>query len=111
MKKVVLFLTVLLLSSPIFAEENTSTIASIQSYPDYGNGDFVFTHTSPKDNGVCRGYWLSPASPGFDTTVSLVIAAFHSGKSVRVVGHSGSGSKWDGSSTHHCRVYSLRTIQ
>ncbi|WP_155734420.1 hypothetical protein [Pseudoalteromonas luteoviolacea] len=82
-----------------------TTIKSVQVYPDYGGGDFTLTLNTPSSK--CKGYWVSRNSPAYDITVSMLLSAYHSGATISVFGHNDDSSKWAGSTTHFCKVYTI----
>ncbi|KZN37996.1 hypothetical protein N480_14730 [Pseudoalteromonas luteoviolacea S2607] len=87
-------------------EQSTyTTIKSMQVYPDYGGGDFTLTLNTPA--AKCKGYWISKDSPAYDTTVSILLAAYHTDAKVSVFGHNDDASKWVGATTHFCKVYTI----
>ena len=109
MKKLLISTFILMsISNLVFASEASikTTISAIQSYPDYGNGDVVFSISTPSD--ICKGYWLSPNSKGYAANLSLLLSAYHASSKVYVYGLTEQSNKWPGSSTKHCKLYSVR---
>ena len=98
----------ILSSSFVFASERSAqtTISELQAYPEYGNGDVIFKISVPSE--ICKGYWLSPSTPGFKANLSLLLSAFHTSTNVVVHGLSETGNKWSGSGTHFCKLYTVQ---
>lgn len=111
MKRTVFCMTLALACSLAVANEPSveTTISEIQSYPEYGSGDVIFKVANPGE--ICKGYWLAPSTPGFDANLSLALSAFHSASKVRVWGHTQAENKWGGSSTHLCKLYSIKLVK
>ena len=113
MKKLLISTFILMLNSNlVFASETSikATISTIQSYPDYGKGsrkgDVIFSISTPSD--ICKGYWLSPDSDGYNANLSLLLSAYHASSKVYVYGLTEQSNKWAGSNTQHCKLYSIR---
>lgn len=109
MKKLLMSIFTLMWSSNLVCANETSiqtTISTIQAYPEYGNGDVIFKISASSD--ICKGYWLSPATPGFEANLSLLLSAYHSSAKVHIYGLTEQSNKWAGSGTHHCKLYSIR---
>ena len=108
MKYILLAFTLLLTSIQAIATEYSyqSKITMVQSYPEYGEGDVIFKINNPAT--ICKGYWLSPSTPGFNANLSLVLSAYHSTADVRIWGHEEASNKWPGSTTHLCKLYSIK---
>jgi len=105
--------TLILLSLPYTASavERTveTTINTLQSYPDYGGGDVIFKVDNP--SAICKGYWLSPNTKGFNANLSIVLSAYHSSSKLTIDGHPEDIYKWKGSGTHYCKLYSVKLIK
>jgi len=107
-KSLILAFILLLNSNELFANETSTrtTIHTIQAYPEYGNGDVIFKLSTLSD--ICKGYWLSPNSPGFEANLSLLLSAYHASSNIYAYGLTEQSNKWPGSGTHYCKLYSVR---
>ena len=83
----------------------SSAIKAMQVYPDYGGGDFTFYLESKASE--CVGYWVSKNSPAYNTTVSMLLAAFHASANILVYGHTEESAEWTGAGTKYCKVYTV----
>ncbi len=81
-----------------------STIATINSYSEYGGGDVHFTIASPSTK-CPNGYWLRKTDPGFQANLSMVIAAYQAKSIIRINGLL--NELWPGTTGRACRVYSV----
>ncbi|WP_046003300.1 hypothetical protein [Pseudoalteromonas rubra] len=108
MKKA-LALALLALASTHSLEARETTSGSIDrmvTYPDFGSGDTIVELSNR--GSICYGYWIENKSQGHDTAMSALLAAFHSGKEVSIVGLEDSANKWDGSpGRHYCKLYAV----
>ncbi|MBU2714164.1 hypothetical protein [Zooshikella harenae] len=99
------------LSSSVFSDELTTSpytqIESVDAFTDFGDGDIIFNLVA-KVNGCERGYWMSKNSPGYNTTLSMIIAAYQAKTRVLVRGYS--QRRWDGSAGPFCQLYSIRYV-
>jgi hypothetical protein len=98
-----LALTTLVMAPPASATVvySTGTVTHINTYPEFGGGDFVF-RLSSYVAGCESGYWLSPSQPGFKTSVAFVLQARAAGESISVGGNN--AVVWTGSATSYCKV-------
>lgn len=90
-------------------EQTVSTVETLQSYPEYGGGDVIFTLKTK--GSICKGFWLKKDSPGQQTTFSILLAAFQTNTSVSVYGHPEAHNKWNGSATHFCKLYTVQYLK
>jgi hypothetical protein len=77
-------------------------ITQILSYTQFGSGDVAFTVANPTTN-CPTGYWLTKSDPGFSANYAIILGAYWSQNSVKVVGLP--DQKWSGSSATFCKVY------
>lgn len=82
-------------------------VARITVYPEYGNGDVVFTVENPAP-GCGDGFWLSPVSPGFKQTLTILLMLKSSGAKFETLGSP--DRLWPGSSGKYCAVYALSPV-
>ena len=54
---------------------------------------------------TCKGYWLNVTDTGFNSNMSMLIAAFQANSNVRIYGLP--SEDWAGSSGSYCKVYSV----
>lgn len=86
-----------------------TTIKNIRPYHDYGNGDVVFELQNKAT--TCTGYWIDDASPGATSTLAVVIAALQNNTNVQATGKSDLANKWQGSSSHFCKLDSIIVLK
>ena len=100
---VVTALTMLTWSPQAFATvvSAAGTVAQINTYGDFGSGDFVF-RLSTYVVGCEGGFWISPSQPGFKTLVAAVLQARATGESITVGGND--ALIWNGSGSRFCKV-------
>jgi len=79
----------------------TGTITHINTYPEFGGGDFVF-RLSSYVAGCESGFWLAPSQPGFKTTVAFLMQSRAMGESISVAGNT--AQIWSGSGSNFCKV-------
>jgi hypothetical protein len=101
----------LLTTSIIFASNiNIATNAKITQLSSYTQlEEDSITFISNKQNGLCKGYWVSPTMLGFDTTISILMTAYQSqSEEIVIYASNAIEDKWSGNSTEHfCKVTSL----
>jgi len=113
MKKMIKGLTILLTMVAINnvhgVEQATplTTITSIVSYTKFGNGDVRISVANPATN-CDAGFWLSPADPGFNANLSVLLSAYHSKSTVTLNGED--TQIWTGSVNKHCRLLFIELI-
>ena len=83
-----------------------SKITRVITFNAYGGGDIVFQIQYPASN--CAGYWIAKSDPGFDGSLSTLLAAYHASTTVKVVGHD--DQKWPGSGSFYCKLYSIELV-
>ncbi|BFM10145.1 hypothetical protein R50072_02980 [Simiduia litorea] len=82
-----------------------SKILRITSYAKFGNGD-VYVKLEESSTVCAHGYFLNRDSVGFETSISMLISAYHAGSSVLIVGDE--QRMWSGSSNPVCEIYSIQ---
>ncbi|WP_233081101.1 hypothetical protein [Rheinheimera soli] len=82
-----------------------SEIKALQSYTNWGNADVVVVLQST--SGVCKGYWFNKDDAGYQSNLSMLIAAYQANTKLQLHGHEEISSKWAGSATHFCKLYSV----
>ncbi|MGI0119880.1 hypothetical protein [Zooshikella sp. RANM57] len=82
-------------------------IESVDAFTDFGDGDIIFDLVA-KVNGCERGYWMNKNHPGYNTTMSMIIAAYQAKTRVLVRGYS--QRRWTGSAGPFCQLYSIRYV-
>lgn len=81
-----------------------SAITKVSFITSYNrNGDVMLKLETPIES--CKGYWLNVADTGFDSNMSMLIAAFQANSKVRIYGLP--AEDWAGSSGNYCKVYSV----
>ncbi len=103
MKRYILAFGLLLLSQySIAASAITGKITNVMTYTEYGSGDVIFS-LDASANGCDEGYWLPPSAPGFNTTLSIILSAYHAKSTVRLWGHD--DQLWGGSAdSKYCKL-------
>jgi hypothetical protein len=76
-------------------------ITEVLAYNQFG-GDVAFSVANPTVN-CPTGYWLTKSDPGFSANYAIILGAYWSQNSVKVVGSP--DQKWTGSSATYCKVY------
>ncbi|WP_251359724.1 hypothetical protein [Kangiella sp. TOML190] len=101
--KIILGLSLLIVSTTVLATKNTSTgtITKIYAYDDYGNGDVLIEFSTNLDE-CPTGVYLDAESPGFKTLTSFALTAYTSGKNVSFQVYE--ERIWGGSSMPRCEV-------
>jgi hypothetical protein len=102
-----LIVTLLATSAAQAVEISTipTQIGYVHAYPNYGNGDVIFSVANPISG--CSGFWLPPSDPGFKQTYGMLIAAKSAQASVMV--WADPNQLWPGSPTgQFCRLTVLR---
>ncbi len=91
----------------VFAVERSpvSEVQAIHSYTNFGHADVVVVLQNSSD--VCKGYWFNKDDAGYQSNLSMLLAAFQANTKLQVHGHEEIQSKWTGSETHFCRLYSV----
>jgi len=80
----------------------STKITEVLSYNQFGSGDVAFSVANPTIN-CPSGYWITKSDPGFSANFAIILGAYLSQNSVRVVGLP--EQKWAGSSGTYCKVY------
>ena len=82
-----------------------SEIKALQTYTNWGNADVVVVLQST--SGVCQGYWFNKDDAGYQSNLSMLIAAYQANTKLQLHGYEDMSSKWPGSTTHFCKLYSI----
>ncbi|MCG7497210.1 hypothetical protein MHO82_10050 [Vibrio sp. Of7-15] len=83
-------------------EDITSTVETLQVYPDYSSGTVLFTL---KDKGqVCKGYWFEQETLADQTTFNFLLDAFKTNTPVNISAVSDQQRKWSDSEAHFCAL-------
>ena len=94
--------------SAFAADPVEGKINNIITYTTFGSGDVVFS-LEASVNGCDNGYWLRKNDPGFNSTLSTLLSAYHAKTTVKVFGHD--DQLWNGSNSgKYCRLDWLRLI-
>ena len=109
-----IILGLLLLSSYSFAERvnKTTTIDRLYTYPVGGEeGDIIVKIPSPP-TGCEAGYWLESADTrGYKNTVSFILSAFHTQKTIILSGSDAPENRWSGSQGNYCKILYVTLIK
>jgi hypothetical protein len=100
---------VLVAASTAYAYVSTGTtrVTRIGVYAEYGGGDVVFSVANPLP-GCEGGFWLKKSDPGFQTTLSTLLSAYHARATVKV--YALTDQIWPGSAAPHCRLYAFELL-
>ena len=79
-------------------------IIRINSYNQFGDGDVTVDVETPIPQ-CPHGYWLTTTDQGFNANLSLILAAYQAGNTVKVWGLP--DQLWPGSSGTVCKLYSV----
>lgn len=106
MKKIIqvlVFLSVVVNANVFAANQDArdTTILRMTSYVTFGNGDIVILPTVTAPN-CDSGFWLSPDDPGFSSTLSVLLSAYHAKSNISLGGDD--QQLWAGSSSKFCRL-------
>lgn len=82
-----------------------SEIKALQTYTNWGNADVVVVLQST--SGVCKGYWFNKDDAGYQSNLSMLLTAYQANTKLQVHGHEEIQSKWTGTETHFCKLYSI----
>jgi hypothetical protein len=85
-----------------YVGSGVTKVSFITSYN--GNGDVMLKLESPIE-ACAKGYWLNVSDIGFQSNMSMLIAAFQANTTVRLYGLP--SQDWPGSGGNYCRVYSV----
>lgn len=83
------------------ATDTIATVVNLYSYTQLGNGDVAFQVSTPAPS-CSGGYWLKASDPGFKTTFSLLLSAYHTGSRMRIGGDD--ADLWPASGNAYCRL-------
>ncbi|KNC66865.1 hypothetical protein [Pseudoalteromonas ardens] len=81
-----------------------TTVTTLITYSQYGQGDIVFKLAAPEES-CADGYWMKKSDPGFDANLSALLSAYHAKSKVIARGHD--DQIWAGSSGRYCLLYSI----
>jgi hypothetical protein len=79
-------------------------INTVYGYSEFGGGDVYFKLDENSAN-CSGGYWMRKSDPGFNTTLSMVLAAYQAKTQLVVYGLI--DESWAGTSVKTCRLYSI----
>lgn len=77
-------------------------IVAIGAYTEFGGGDVRAVAETPLA-GCEGGFWLSKSDPGFQATLSVLVAAKQSRSPVMI--WAATDRIWSGSGAPHCKLY------
>lgn len=103
--KIMKILTLVPLTALAVERSPVSEIQDLHSYTNFGNADVVFVLQST--SGICKGYWFNKDDAGYQSNLSMLIAAYQANTKLQVHGHEEHNSKWTGAENHFCRLYSV----
>lgn len=86
-----------------------SEIKVLQTYTNYIKADVVVVLQNI--SGVCKGYWFNKDDTGYQSNLSMLIAAYQANTKLQLHGHDEISSKWEGSGTHFCKLYSITYLR
>ena len=87
--------------SAFAAESFHAKIVTISAYTSFGNGDVILTVDS-QPTGCDAGFWLSKSDPGFSSTLSVLLAAFHAKSKISISGDP--NQLWGGTTSKYCKI-------
>jgi hypothetical protein len=105
LKTIVRFLALVPLMALAVERSPLSEIQALHSYTNFGNADVVFVLQST--SGTCKGYWFNKDDAGYQSNMSMLLAAYQANTKLQVHGHEEIQSKWTGADNHFCRLYSV----
>ena len=90
-------------STALSALENSpvTKIAELYGYGEYGNGD-VLVKLETNGTTCSNGYWMNKSDIGYETLLSMILAAYHADKTIGFQGEN--SDMWPGSSGSFCRI-------
>ena len=105
MLKKILF-AILVAQSILMAHDGgiNSTITSLISYNQYGNGDVVI-FTKEKTSACSSGYWITKNDIGFSGNLSMLLSAYQTKSKILIYGLP--DNMWKASSGKYCKLYQI----
>tara|TARA_R110002072_G_scaffold33030_9_gene100262 strand:+ start:9352 stop:9687 length:336 start_codon:yes stop_codon:yes gene_type:complete len=110
MNKLLAVILMVVLSTSVFALDSSSgKIDRMISYSKFGNGD-VFVSLS-NNGAICTyGYFINKDSAGYQSSLSLLVAAYHSNIDVKIMAYD--SVKWSGNTANTvCEIYSVEYVR
>lgn len=104
-KKIIKILALVPITALALEPSPASEIKVLQTYTNWGNADVVVVLQST--SGVCKGYWFNKDDAGYQSNLSMLVAAYQANTKLQLHGHEEMSSKWTGSATHFCKLYSI----
>ncbi|WP_444909759.1 hypothetical protein [Microbulbifer sp. TRSA005] len=104
MKRALLLTLITLYASSAFAGIERSPTSQIQRITSYYNGD-VSIILENNGSSCSGGYWLKVDDIGYSSSISMLLAAYHSGDSINLRGFT--DVLWSGSSNAYCHIYAI----
>ena len=110
MKKVIGVILLSMLSTPLWAlESSAGTIERMISYTKYGNADIFVSLTTNGAEHCTYGYFIRKDAPGYESAMSMLLAAYHAKKSVKISAYD--TVKWPGNADNTvCEIYSVEYV-
>ena len=105
LKRILRILALVPLTTQAVERSPLSEIQALHSYTNFGNADVVVVLKNT--SGVCKGYWFNKDDAGYQSNLSMLIAAYQANTKLQVHGHEEIQSKWTGTETHFCKLYSI----
>lgn len=82
-----------------------SEIQVLHSFTNLGNADVAFALNTT--SGVCKGYWFNKDDAGYQSNLSMLIAAYQANTKVLIYGHEEASAKWTQTEAHYCKLYGV----
>lgn len=88
---------------------SASTIARVDTYTQYGEGDVIITLANNSLAASCPyGFWIRGTDRGAKTTFAQVLAARHTDSAIVI--HADTSITWSGSQFAACLVWTIETL-
>ncbi len=80
-------------------------IKALHSFTNWGNADIAVVLQDT--NGICKGFWFNKDDAGYQSNLSMLLAAYQANTKVILHGHGELSARWQGSGTHYCKLDSV----
>lgn len=104
-KKIIRILALTPMAALALEPSPVSEIKVLQTYTNWAHADVMVVLQST--SGVCKGYWFNKDDAGYQSNLSMLIAAYQANTKLQLHGHEEISAKWAGSATHFCKLYSI----
>lgn len=104
-KKIIRIVALIPMAALALEPSPVSEIKVLQTYTNWAHADVIVMLQST--SGVCKGYWFNKDDTGYQSNLSMLIAAYQASTTLQLHDHEEISAKWAGSETHFCKLYSI----